>query len=396
MNRRKYEKRRKSDRELYYDCGVGVLIIVFFSTLPFLVRKFIVSPDEDSLLSYIICRVFDVICICYVLLATIILVDSIWNLFLNAKARKKQAEFEKEKERISIEQERRNQEWQAEKEQARHQAAERKRREEAEKARIKAENERIQSKERKTEELAKRKAIEAKRQAWEKAPKHRRCTQDNFIYPHFLFAQCPLCGKSDGQEEIRAEVDEVARKPQCTTNDERIEWDSIDFLKLGNQVLRVLMERDQESKPTQNAETIAKHLPDVVARQFSISPKLTFAVPHSDTFLPGKLRDRWGEDVFPRTIIFAYVLGATWTALPPPHEQLYSYYRFMADRQYAIIKSLAREWAEAHRQRRKADLDAECEEEIARTIDVARKKGKSQPEIDYEVDCIKKDYASKK
>lgn len=60
---------------------------------------------------------------------------------------------------------------------------------------------------RKEQEDQRKKEAESRRQQaqeqerWRKARKVRKCGHDGFIYPHAAIAQCPKCGRWDGQKE---------------------------------------------------------------------------------------------------------------------------------------------------------------------------------------------------
>ena len=169
----------------------------------------------------------------------------------------------------------------------------------------------------------------------------------------------------------------------------------MDFPGIGNLVLRVLMERDQETNPNVDARTIARHLVAVVFAQFGILPGRSYCVPHSDVHLPAVLRDQWMQDEFPRTLIFAYVLGATWLTLPPPDDKLIPYYQLMAERQTSILVHVSAACQNSRREENRADLNAEMADEIASHIEKCRGKGMSKQEIDAEVDYIKQHYANR-
>jgi len=119
--------------------------------------------------------------------------------------------------------------------------------------------------------------------------------------------------------------------------------DSCDFIGVGNLVLEALMRPNQHKSPDESTKFLINLIPDVVGKKFKIPPASTYARVHTDRYLSPHLRGKWEFDVFYQMCVFAYVLGATWEVLPPPHTGLHDYFVNMKQKQVDVIKSFLAE-----------------------------------------------------
>ena len=207
---------------------------------------------------------------------------------------------------------------------------------------------------------------EAERHArlvYERAYKVRQCGACNF-YPAFLIPKCPFCSSNYEQVEIAA-IDRSIPLPQSVPITPVIDGPAMrtllqavnarleahDFIGIANSMLEVLMRKGQEENPDDEARVLYQTAPRIAAGFFQMPEILSYAQPHRDIHLPHHLRYDWLAYAFPQLVIFAYMLGATWNTLPPPHDQLLPYYLFMAEKQAKSIQ----EAKEAYEKRPKPD-----------------------------------------
>lgn len=184
-------------------------------------------------------------------------------------------------------------------------------------------------------------------EAWNRAEKHRECGECSLIYPRFL-VECPECFNSKEQQDVLAETERhptrLVRKTSAAELSTKMNalLDVPDFPAIGNAILEVLLQPHQLHAPDEGAEFIRQNIAKIIAAQFEIPEALSYEHEYRDKRLPFKHRGRWETDFYPSLIIFAYVLGATWTTLPQPHLQLCSFYQRIAARQeqnIEIVKS---------------------------------------------------------
>jgi hypothetical protein len=200
--------------------------------------------------------------------------------------------------------------------------------------------------------------------AWHTCRKLGRCRgSERHFAPHQIYSACPLCG-ANGQVVVDAyfecslaewlEADyshSESRFPAPEPDDVAAIEQEIDmrlsihdYSGIGNLILDLLfLPRDycQDWEPRESGLLLARRIDGIVATMFGLHEAVTYHRPHRDTFLPPHLRRDWSADTFHQLVIFAFVLGATWQALPDTHEKLRPYYLHLAKLQTSSIANAA-------------------------------------------------------
>jgi hypothetical protein len=114
-----------------------------------------------------------------------------------------------------------------------------------------------------------------------------------------------------------------------------------DFLGVGNLMLDVLMRPSQEDRPDADALLLEQSAPKVVRRKFKVPETVTIPSVFRDQHIAAADRGNWAKDRFIDLVITAYMLGASRSNLPPPHDKLVAYYRDTALKQEAVLSSIA-------------------------------------------------------
>lgn len=244
--------------------------------------------------------------------------------------------------------------------------------------------------------------VRREQEAWSRSEKLRQCPKGH-VYSCELVPRCPFCHMEKDQIEVLAcpgknavESENSAVRSGRATDlaatgvSDRVRKlaDLGDFMGVGNLAIDVLMRPGQARSPDAGSRFIAEAMSSWIAKHFDIPAAFTYGCPHRDEHLDHHLRGDWRADTFPQTIIFAYVLGASRKNLPPPHDQLLPYYRFVADEQTKAIKAAAQAYELRARKavpdalKTVLDSDEEDAETKLRIVRAHLKRGLSTERID--------------